>query len=72
MNEDQLEQEALGWLTKVGYTTLYGLDIACDGDSPERSGCRVGSEPPACPPYALPWCLMRRSSFQQRGKHEHP
>ncbi|TAJ79838.1 MAG: type I restriction endonuclease subunit R [Gallionellaceae bacterium] len=37
MTEDQLEQETLGWLTEAGYSTLYGPDIACDGDSPERS-----------------------------------
>jgi len=40
MNEDQLEQEALGWLTEVGYSTAYGPDIACDGDAPERSDYR--------------------------------
>jgi type I restriction enzyme R subunit len=40
MTEDQLEQEALGWLTEVGYSTLYGPDIACDGDAPERSDYR--------------------------------
>ena len=40
MTEDQLELEALGWLTEVGYSTLYGPDIACDGDSPERSDYR--------------------------------
>jgi len=36
MTEDQLEQEALGWLTDVGYTHLYGPDLAPDGDRPER------------------------------------
>ncbi len=40
MTEDQLEQEALGWLTEVGYSTLYGPDIAVDGDAPERSDYR--------------------------------
>jgi len=40
MTEDQLEQEALGWLADVGYTHLYGPDIAIDGDSPERSNYR--------------------------------
>ncbi len=40
MTEDQLEQEALGWLAEVGYSTLYGPDIACDGDAPERSDYR--------------------------------
>lgn len=37
MTEDQLEQEALAWLTEAGYTHLYGPDIAPDGPAPERS-----------------------------------
>lgn len=37
MTEDQLEQEALDWLTDAGYTHLYGPDIAPDGPAPERS-----------------------------------
>ncbi|MCX6178634.1 MAG: type I restriction endonuclease subunit R [Chlorobiales bacterium] len=37
MTEDQLEREALGWLGDVGYIHRYGLDIAPDGPSPERS-----------------------------------
>ena len=37
MTEDQLEQETLGWLTEVGYDTLYGPDIAYDGSAPERA-----------------------------------
>ncbi|WP_374981627.1 type I restriction endonuclease subunit R [Pseudomonas solani] len=40
MTEDQLEQEALGWLTELGYTHLYGPDIAHDGDTPERESYR--------------------------------
>ena len=36
MNEDQLEQETLGWLVDVGYAHLYGPDIAFDGATPER------------------------------------
>lgn len=40
MTEDQLEQETLGWLAGVGYTHLYGPDIAHDGDSPERENYR--------------------------------
>ena len=40
MTEDQLEQEALGWLGSVGYTHLYGPDIAFDGNSPERCDYR--------------------------------
>ncbi|CAJ0781778.1 hypothetical protein LMG7141_01192 [Ralstonia condita] len=40
MTEDQLEQEALDWLTDVGYSQLYGPDIGPDGESPERSDYR--------------------------------
>jgi type I restriction enzyme R subunit len=40
MTEDQLEQEALGWLTEVGYTHLSGYDIAPDGPAPERDHFR--------------------------------
>jgi type I restriction enzyme R subunit len=40
MTEDQLEQETLGWLADVGYTRLYGPDIAPDGDAPERTDYR--------------------------------
>ena len=41
MTEDQLEQEILGWLQDVGYTHLYGPDIAFDGSSPERANYRL-------------------------------
>ena len=37
MTEDQLEQETLSWLADVGYTAVYGPDIAVDGNAPERS-----------------------------------
>jgi type I restriction enzyme R subunit len=37
MTEDQLEQETLIWLADVGYTHLYGPDIAMDGNAAERS-----------------------------------
>jgi len=37
MTEDQLEQETLGWLADVGYRSVYGPDIAVDGNAPERS-----------------------------------
>ena len=37
MTEDQLEQEALGWLQDVGYAHRYGPDIAHDGPTPERA-----------------------------------
>ncbi len=40
MTEDQLEQETLGWLNDVGYTVLHGVDIAPDGDNPERTDYR--------------------------------
>ncbi|MBU6257881.1 MAG: type I restriction endonuclease subunit R [Burkholderiales bacterium] len=40
MTEDQLEQEALGWLGDVGYSHVYGPDIAPDGSAPERSDYR--------------------------------
>lgn len=37
MTEDSLEQEMLSWLSELGYTPVYGPDIACDGVSPERN-----------------------------------
>jgi type I restriction enzyme R subunit len=40
MTEDQLEQETLEWLTELGYTHVYGPDIAQDGVSPERDNYR--------------------------------
>ncbi len=40
MSEDQLEQEALGWLQELGYTHRYGPDVAHDGPSPERASYR--------------------------------
>ena len=40
MTEDQLEQEALGWLAGLGYSHLYGPDISPDGDNPERADYR--------------------------------
>ncbi len=40
MTEDQLEQEALGWLTDVGYAHHFGPDIAYDGVDPQRSDYR--------------------------------
>ena len=40
MTEDQLEQEALGWLGELGYQHLYGPDIAHDGDNPVRESYR--------------------------------
>ena len=40
MTEDQLEREVLEWLAEVGYTHLYGPNIAHDGDNPERASYR--------------------------------
>ena len=40
MTEDQLEQEALSWLVEVGYQYCYGIDIAPDGETPERTDYR--------------------------------
>lgn len=40
MTEDQLEQECLGWLDELGYTHLYGPDIAHDGSDPQRESYR--------------------------------
>ncbi len=44
MTEDQLEQEALGWLADVGYNVVHGVnlgpDIAPDGLKPERDNYR--------------------------------
>lgn len=37
MTEDQLEQEALGWLQSLSYQYAFGPDIAHDGSSPERA-----------------------------------
>jgi len=37
MTEDQLELEALDWLTETGYTHQSGPDIAPDGAAPERT-----------------------------------
>lgn len=37
MTEDQLENEALGWLQEVGYQYVNGYSIAPNGESPERS-----------------------------------
>lgn len=38
MTEEQLEQEALGWLAETGYILRSGPDIAHDGVDPQRSG----------------------------------
>ncbi len=35
--EATLEQAALSWFESLGYSIIFGPDIACDGDSPERS-----------------------------------
>ncbi len=40
MTEDQLEQDALGWLSELGYQHLYGPDISHEGVNPERASYR--------------------------------
>ncbi|MFG8009358.1 type I restriction endonuclease subunit R [Pseudomonas aeruginosa] len=40
MTEDQLEQDALGWLSELGYQHLYGPDISHEGANPERESYR--------------------------------
>ena len=40
MTEDQLEQEALGWLADVGYTVAHGPGLSPDGKAPERANYR--------------------------------
>lgn len=40
MTEDQLEQETLAWLAEVGYTPLFGPDLAPDGPAQERADYR--------------------------------
>jgi type I restriction enzyme R subunit len=40
LTEDQLEQEALGWLADVGYTVAHGPELAPDGKTPERANYR--------------------------------
>ena len=40
MTEDQIEQEALGWLADVGWQHRYGPDLAPDGITPERDNYR--------------------------------
>ncbi len=40
MTEDQLEQECLAWLARVGWQHRHGPDIAPDGDAPERTSYR--------------------------------
>lgn len=37
MTENKLEQEMLSWLVEIGYTHLYGPDIAPDSNAPERN-----------------------------------
>ena len=34
--EDQLEHAALEWFKDLGYDIVFGPDIACDGEKPER------------------------------------
>ncbi len=41
MTEDQLEQETLDWLADVGYSCLFGPDLAPDGAGAERADYRT-------------------------------
>ncbi|PBI92232.1 type I restriction endonuclease subunit R [Variovorax boronicumulans] len=70
MTEDQLEQEALGWFTDVGYTHVHGPNIAPDGEAPERGDYRqvvladrlrraIAGLNPAIPPAARDDALKR-------------
>jgi type I restriction enzyme R subunit len=43
VTEDQLEQEALGWLADVGWQHRYGPELAPDGRTPERSDYPSGA-----------------------------
>jgi type I restriction enzyme R subunit len=40
LTEDQLEQEALGWLADVGSAQVYGPSLAPEGTAPERGSYR--------------------------------
>jgi type I restriction enzyme R subunit len=40
MTEDQLEKEALCWLSELGYAVHSGPDIAHDGPNPQRADHR--------------------------------
>ena len=40
ITEDQLEQLCIDWFKETGYEYAYGLDIAPDGDTPERRDYR--------------------------------
>ena len=40
MTEDQLEQEALGWLANVGWQRAYGPDLSPEGSAAERASYR--------------------------------
>jgi type I restriction enzyme R subunit len=40
VTEDQLEQEALGWMAELGYEVRSGYDIAHDGPDPQRASYR--------------------------------
>lgn len=40
MTENQLEQEALGWIAELGYVVHAGPDIAHDGANPQRANYR--------------------------------
>jgi type I restriction enzyme, R subunit len=41
ITEDHVEQACLSWLEELGYTVLYGPDIAPEGTAPERAAYDV-------------------------------
>ncbi len=40
ITEDLLEQQCLDWFKEIGYSYVFGPDLAPDGDSPERDDFR--------------------------------
>lgn len=40
ITEDQLEQQCLGWFREGDWETVFGPDIAHDGNAPERRSYR--------------------------------
>lgn len=40
ITEGRLKHQALGWLPDVGYSVVYGSDIATDGLAPEHDHYR--------------------------------
>ncbi len=40
--ESHVEQAALDWFQKLGYSHAFGPDLAVDGSHPERASYRAG------------------------------